>query len=164
MSKRKTPSDSVLKEEVDSGMNATSLGKKYGVSKVCVARHLLRLGINKESPIGKKGSSHSQWKGGRSLKSGYWTVYAPTHHRVLNNNRVFEHILVAEKKYKRKIPKGQPIHHIDFNRTNNNPENLYLCKDHQEHKNIHVSLEMIARKLCENGTIRFRNGKYSLTP
>ncbi len=109
-----------------------------------------------------KGEEHSGWKGGRSLKSGYWTVYAPEHPRVLNNNRVFEHILIAEKKYKKSIPKTQPIHHIDFDRTNNNPDNLYLCHDHIEHKNIHVSLEMVARKLTKQGIVIFKNGKYRL--
>lgn len=109
-----------------------------------------------------KGNEHSGWKGGRSLKSGYWTVYAPEHPRVLNNNRVFEHILIAEKKYGISIPKNRPIHHIDFDRTNNDPANLHLCKDNQEHKNLHVSLEMIARELCKRGIIKFRDGRYEL--
>ena len=33
------------------------------------------------------------------------TVYSPQHPRVLNNNRVFEHIIIAEKKYGRLISK-----------------------------------------------------------
>jgi hypothetical protein len=162
MSKRKTPCDSVLVKEVKNGMNATTISRKYGVSKVCVARHLKRLGLSAESPIGKKGNQHSQWKGGRSLKSNYWTVYAPEHPRVLNNNRVFEHILVAEKKYGRSISKGQPIHHIDFNRQNNDPNNLYLCESHMEHKNIHCRLEDVARELYHRGVIGFKNGNYYL--
>ena len=141
------------------GDSATQIGKDMSLYATSVTRVLKRHGLKMRSG---KGKEHSGWKGGRSLKSGYWTVYAPEHPRVLNNNRVFEHILIAEKKYGRKIPKGRPIHHIDFNRMNNTPDNLYLCTDHKEHKNIHVSLEMIARKLCEKGIIKFKNGKYYL--
>ena len=153
-------SNNIEKEMIERFQNresASSIAKSMGFYTTSVSRVLKRNGFKMKNG---KGVEHSGWKGGRSLKSGYWTVYAPKHPRVLNNNRVFEHILIAEKKYGRKIPKGQPIHHIDFNRMNNAPENLYLCKDHKEHKKIHVSLEMIARKLCESGVIGFRNGKY----
>ena len=56
----------------------------------------------------------------------------------------------------------QPIHHIDFDRQNNHPDNLYLCESHEEHKNIHCRLEDIARELCKKGTIKFNNGKYEM--
>jgi len=141
------------------GESATSIANSMSLYATSVTRVLKRHDFKMRSG---KGSEHSGWKGGRSPKSGYWTVYAPNHHRVLNNNRVFEHILIAEKKYGRAINKNQPIHHIDFNRMNNSPENLYLCKDHQEHKNIHVSLELIARKLCESGIVKFNDGRYVL--
>ncbi len=141
------------------GESATAIANSMNLYATSVTRVLKRKGLKMKSG---KGTEHSGWKGGRSLKSGYWTVYAPTHPRVLNNNRVFEHILIAEKKYKRLIPKGQPIHHIDFDRTNNDPKNLYLCKNHSEHKNIHVSLEMIARELSKRGVIKFSAGRYYL--
>jgi hypothetical protein len=141
------------------GESASSIARDMGLYTTSVTRVLKRHGMKMPSGKGKK---HPGWKGGRSLKSNYWTVYAPEHPRVLNNNRVFEHILIAEKKYGRSIPKGQPIHHIDFDRQNNHPDNLHLCENHQEHKLIHVSLEMLARELFHNGIIGFKNGKYYL--
>jgi hypothetical protein len=84
----------------------------------------------------------------------------PEHPRALNIGRVFEHIVVAEKKYGRAIKKGEPIHHIDFDRLNNNPKNLYLCKNHQEHMDLHYSLEEVARELFRQGKLGFINGKY----
>lgn len=160
MSKRKTPNDEILIKEVKNGLSGKDIGKKYKVSKVCVCRHLVRLGLNRETPIGKRGKEHSQWAGGRGLKSGYWTVYNPTHPRALSIGRVYEHIIVAEKKYGRFIKKEEPIHHIDFDRTNNNPDNLYLCSSHKEHKDLHCSLEEVARELFRKGKLGFKDGKY----
>ena len=110
-------------------------------------------------PTGK-GEGHSQWKGGRGIKCGYWTVYNPTHPRALKIGRVFEHILVAEKKYGKSISKGEPIHHIDFDRLNNSADNLYLCKNNKEHMDIHYSLEEIARELYKSQKLGFKDGKY----
>jgi len=159
MSKKKIPSDGELElEYVVNGNSGTEIAKMFGLSKSVVCRRLKKLGLTR--PQG--GATHSQWKGGRGIKSGYWTVYNPKHPRRLNIGRVYEHILVAEKKYKRPIKKGEPIHHIDFDKLNNKPSNLYLCKNHKEHRNLHISLEMIGRELFEKGIIGFKDGKYYL--
>ena len=162
MSKRKTPSDETLRKEIKNGLSGTDIGKKYKVSKVCICRHLKRLGINQECPIGKKGKEHSQWKGGRGLKSGYWTVHNPTHPRALKIGRVWEHLLIMEKHLGRYIQKSEPIHHIDFNRQNNKIENLYLCKNNSEHQRVKKTLNEIVGKLVNKGIIKFKNGKYYL--
>lgn len=162
MSKRKTSDDSTIKADYQSGMTIVKMATKYKCTPQAVHYALKRIGIatRQEKQIGATGKNHPQWKGGRGLKSGYWTVFIEKHPRKLNNGRVFEHILIAEKKYGRFIKKGEPIHHIDFDRTNNLPENLYLCSGHKEHKDIHVSLEMVARKLFKLGKLKFENGKY----
>ena len=150
----------VQKEMIDrfnNGESATQIAKSLGLYTTSVTRVLKRNGC--KMPSGK-GEEHSGWKGGRSKKSGYWTVYAPDHHRVLNNNRVFEHVLIAEQKYGKKIPKGQPVHHIDFDRLNNEPRNLYLCESHSHHRQIHNSLEDIGRELFNKGIVGFKDGKY----
>lgn len=156
---RKVPNDNILKKERKNGLTGADIAKKYGVSKVCVCRHLKRLGINNESPIGKRGEEHSQWKGGRGLKSGYWTVYNPSHPRALNNGRVWEHVLIMEKHLKRPITKKEHVHHIDFNRQNNDINNLYVCS-HEEHAQIHGSLESILSSLLQEGIVKFINGRY----
>lgn len=138
--------------------NAGLVAKEFGKFRSSVLRVLKLAGVYKK-PSGK-GSGHSQWKGGRGVKSGYWTVYIENHPRKLNNGRIFEHILVAEKKYGRPIGKKEPIHHIDFNRLNNNPDNLYLCQNNKEHMDLHYSLEEVARELFISGKLGFKDGKY----
>ena len=160
--KRKTPPNEVIKQDYESGLSIVEMGKNYGVSPQAVHYALKRIGVSTraEKQIGLCGKNHPQWKGGRGIKSGYWTVYIEEHPRKLNNGRVFEHIIVAEKKYGREIKKGEPIHHIDFDRLNNNPSNLYLCKDNQEHMKLHYSLEEVARDLFSAGKLGFKGGKY----
>lgn len=140
--------------------NAGMVAEELGKFRSSVLRVLKQEGVYKK-PSGI-GDGHSQWKGGRSIhgQSGYWTVYAPNHPRRKSNNRVFEHIIVAENKYGRSIKRGEPIHHIDFNRLNNEPNNLYLCENNKEHMDIHYSLEEVARDLFRIGKLGFKNGKY----
>jgi hypothetical protein len=144
----------------DSGKSATEIGKLTNKFTSSILRVLKRNNRKLNRVYAGKGSEHSQWKGGRGIKSGYWTVYMPDHPRALKIGRVFEHIIIAEKKYGRLIKKSEPIHHIDFDRLNNNPKNLYLCKNHKKHRDLHCSLEEIARELFRKGILEFKNGKY----
>ena len=70
-------------------------------------------------------------------KDGYIRISRPGHHRADSVGSVYEHIVVAEQKYGRPIMSPEEIHHIDEVKINNSPGNLFLCKDHQEHKVIH---------------------------
>ena len=160
MSKRKVPEDKILIRERKNGLSGKDISIKYKVSPACVCRHLRRLGINAESPIGKRGENHSQWKGGRGMKTGYWCVYAPEHPRAMNNGRVWEHIIKLEKHIGKSIPKGMPIHHKDFNRKNNNLSNLYLCKNHSEHQKVHSSADAAFAYLFKKGYVGFQRGQY----
>ena len=142
-----------------SGRSASSVARELGLYTTSVTRVLKRNGLKMSSG---KGKDHSNWKGGRGLKSGYWTVYNPKHPRALNIGRVWEHILVMEKKIGRYIDKSEPIHHIDMDRQNNKIENLYLCKDSSEHQKAHSSLNECAKQLIKQGKIRFSAGRYFL--
>jgi IS30 family transposase len=146
----------------DSGKSATAIGKITNKFTSSILRVLKRNNRKLNRIFQGKGPDHPQWKGGRSLhgQSGYWTIYSPNHPRKKKNNRVFEHIVIAEKKYGHLITKDTPIHHIDFNRQNNNPNNLYLCNGHKEHRDIHISLENIARKLFTQNKLGFKQGEY----
>lgn len=152
--------DAVIAEYKNNGFNARQVAIKFKKYTTDITRILKRRGefVVKSG----KGSEHSQWKGGRSVhsQSGYWTVYCPNHQRTRNNNRVYEHILIAEKKLGRPIPKEEPIHHIDFDRQNNDPDNLYVCESNKEHMKIHYSLEDIARELFRQGKLGFKDGRY----
>ena len=67
------------------------------------------------------------WKGGRQKQGKYIAIW------ISKNKRIREHRLVMEKKIGRKIRKGEVVHHINGNPTDNRIENLVLCKTHGEH-------------------------------
>jgi len=93
------------------------------------------------------GDKNPRWAGGRNLTSyGYIMIKAPEHPRANKNGRVMEHILVAERQLGAYLPPGAVVHHIDENRQNNAPENLLVCENESEHKQIHVRLR--ALKAC----------------
>lgn len=75
-----------------------------------------------------------------------------------------EHRIIAEKKLGRKLKKGETVHHIDGNKSNNNEENLYVCDSMRSHNKVHKQLEDIAFVLIQNGKIIFNHltGRYEL--
>ena len=67
---------------------------------------------------------------------GYIQVYMPGHHRANRLGYVMEHIVIAEIKVGRKIFKKEAVHHVDKDKTNNDPDNLMVLS-HSEHASIH---------------------------
>jgi len=99
-----------------------------------------------------KRENHPRWNGGKITdKSGYIQIYIPGHHRAKHNKYVCEHILVAEKKYNRKILVGEHIHHINGIKNDNRPENLVVTtnSEHDKFSYIH-DLQKRIRELEES--------------
>lgn len=46
------------------------------------------------------------------------------------------HVVMWEQKYGREVPPGCVIHHLDWNKTNNNINNL-ICLTIEEHERVH---------------------------
>jgi len=77
----------------------------------------------------------SNWKGGKMIHSaGYKLIRMPEHYRASKNGYVFEHILIWERIYNKKVPKGYVIHHLNGIKDDNRPENLCIIskKDHMK--------------------------------
>lgn len=84
------------------------------------------------------------------MLNGYRAVYMPNHPRAYKGcGCVYEHILVAEEILGRPLESGECVHHIDCDRTNNNPENLMIFKTRGDHTAYHNGVEPI---LLSDGT------------
>lgn len=55
----------------------------------------------------------------------------------LNNKHYYKHRYVAEKMLGRKLKDSEVVHHIDENRSNNNPDNLMVFKTSADHSAFH---------------------------
>lgn len=127
-------------------------GKKFKIKK-----SLHRLFCSKEcNKKGRTGSKSANWKGGRSIDGhGYFRI------SVGANKRKREHRIVAEKMLGRKIKRSEHVHHIDGDKTNNLPKNLFIC-DNSKHQIAHKSMEPIVYELLKNKKVEFKKGKYYL--
>jgi len=81
---------------------------------------------------------HPNWQGGKPFKTkvGYVKVYIFGHPKA-TNNRICEHIIVAEKKLGRYLEAGEMVHHLNGIKYDNRIENLVICKSDKEHLNYH---------------------------
>jgi len=95
--------------------------------------------------FGKLGKESTNWKGGRNFSYGYILIYKQDYPFTVNNY-VFEHRLVMEKHLGRYLTKEEVVHHIDFNRENNNINNLHLFPNHSEHINYHYFLRKCVKE------------------
>ena len=82
------------------------------------------------------GSLNPNWKGGRIKKDGYVMVYAPEHLNANERGYVYEHRLVISGLINRALYPDEDVHHIDENRSNNDPSNLMLIR-HGDHMVLH---------------------------
>jgi len=55
----------------------------------------------------------------------------------------------------RRLRSSEIVHHIDFDKLNNEPSNLYLFESRSEHRKAHCSFESIVPALVERGIIEF---------
>jgi len=90
-----------------------------------------------------KGEEHGNYLHGLT-KNGY--------KRITNKygNRILEHRHIIEKYIDRKLDKNEVVHHIDFNKSNNEIDNLLLCKSQSEHQEIHKQLQRLLLNEIEN--------------
>jgi hypothetical protein len=106
---------------------------------------------------GLKGPNHPAWRGGTSLdRDGYVKTYDPSHPWPRKGGYVREHIRVMELHIGRRITRGEAVHHIDHDRTNNALENLELLT-HGEHSRLHRATDTHLRSRDSYG--RFAAGK-----
>ena len=162
MSKRMIADDKTIIELYKSGKSCGDICRMYGLSpnsRRNISNRLRKYGIEIRMD---RGANHHAWKGGRIIKGdGYYGIWKPDHERADKQGYVYEHTLVAEEKYGRLPDKGEVVHHINLDKLDNSPENLWLC-GHREHIACHRSIEKLIKPLIEKGIIVFDNGEYKL--
>lgn len=130
------------KEYVIKKRSMSDIAKELNISRVIVSRYLDKYHISKRSRSEQQsGPGAVNWKGGRRKSSnGYIEIYSPDHPNANRRKCVYEHVLVMENKLGRYIKKGEFIHHIDLNKTNNNPDNLIVLTN-EEHARVHNKIK-----------------------
>lgn len=89
----------------------------------------------------QKGENNPAYKGGKYFdSSGYVVVYMPNHPNCGVKKTVLEHRFVMECKIGRYLTDEEVVHHIDFNKSNNNPDNLMLFPNQSRHILFHKQL------------------------
>lgn len=78
---------------------------------------------------------------------GYPTVSVP------GRGRIRAHTLVAEAALGKRLPPGACVHHVDEDRTNNEPSNIVICQDNAYHRTLHR--RMRAKRITGNANARF---------
>lgn len=90
-----------------------------------------------------KGANAPWWKGGRHRNdSGYVMVVAPDDFpfpsMLDKSRRIREHRMVMALHLGRELARGEVVHHVNHDRTDNRLENLHLYASHSEHMRSHA--------------------------
>lgn len=85
-------------------------------------------------------------------------VWNPNH-PYAQNNRIYAHREVMEKKLGRILDRKEVVHHIDCDPHNNDLKNLALCESGSQHLLAHGSLNMCVKELLARGHLKFSRKK-----
>jgi len=81
--------------------------------------------------------SHNN-KGGSIASNGYKLIYVGKEHHLSDvRGYAYEHRVVAEIKYGRRLLPTEEVHHKDHDKLNNSPENLEISDSKKHHRFLH---------------------------
>lgn len=83
----------------------------------------------------KLGENHPLWKGKEyQIKNGRWYIW-------IDNIKYYRYRYVAEQCLGRKLVKGEVVHHINEDKGDDRPENLYLFSSQSKHTIYHRTIK-----------------------
>ena len=144
---------------VDEDMTTKQIAKKLGCSDVTVGERLKEYGIPRRTPSDRnkhRMRHNKEWfakvkKGlnfkGEAMNGGYRLIYSPEHPLATKTKYVLEHRLIMERMLGRYLKQEEEVHHIDFNPSNNEEDNLYLFKSKGTHTDYHWMLRGFVKEL-----------------
>jgi hypothetical protein len=156
---------------VNEGLTQCECADRFGTSQHVILRAMRKMGIpaRKAAKRNQIGDKNASWKGGRVLinavtkrghkfldySGGYYMVKDPDHPNAQKSGYVFESVKVALVAAGReKLNKEECVHHINFNKQDNRPENLSICS-RQKHREFPGQIGKIIGRLYDNGFIGF---------
>jgi hypothetical protein len=160
------------KAYVDDERSTYDIAREAGTTPGNIVSHLETLGIQRRTsseglalafPDGRAMEKHPNWKGGRRVSrgTGYVWLYVPEHPKATGYGYVQEHRLVAEEMLGRWLESSEVVHHIDGDKTNNDPSNLEVMtrgahfRAHFEAVGkLHKANQRIAELEAENERLR----------
>jgi hypothetical protein len=78
-------------------------------------------------------------RGTGSIRNGYLS-------HVRDGKQKFDHVEIAEQMNGGPLPIGAVVHHVNEDKLDNRPENLFICRDAAHHRLLHREIE--AKKAC----------------
>lgn len=156
-------------------LNLEQIAKKFNIAESTLKYKLKLAGIkprtfkengkvvsdkHKVEPIFPMRENSVHWKGGEIYRDGYKFSFDPKSSLANSVGYVNEHRRIMAEKLGRKLNSGETVHHIDFVRTNNVIDNLYLCPSMSHHSQIHSQTKEILCELYNLQVLIFENGKY----
>ena len=97
--------------------------------------------------------------------NGYPIIYNPNSKHANKDGYMYEHIYVAEQKLGRELNDDEVVHHRDFNRNNNSPDNLIVFKTKSDHSSFHAhNCDEKLLFLLEDGTYTVNYLKNNICP
>lgn len=132
-----------LRSEYEKGRSINDISTEFNISVSGLRKYFIKYGIQRRGNTDffkNNPSANPNWRGGVHLHEGYITVYCPNHPNTMHGKCVYEHQLVMEKHIGRYLKKGEVVHHIDGNKSNNDINNLLLLTN-SDHAKLHAIIK-----------------------